>query len=105
MFLAKYLSKSTDVFRCIVSHNVDQNVRAVKDRVNLKKGLISSKVFDELCRFHGREMEAENIKNYMLALGIAVETKDELIFVPALVSDENKVKHLLFYTNILSLIL
>ena len=101
MFLAKKLSNSTDVFRCIVSHNVVKNVRAVKDRDDLKKGLLSSKVFDELCRFHGREMEAENIKNYLLALGIAVKTKDDLIFVPALVSDENKVKNYLFFPKIL----
>ena len=80
-----------NICRCIISHDVLDKVTRQADKNELKKGLISSQLFLALCKADGKEMRADNIKNYLLALGIAVETTDELIFVPALVSDENKV--------------
>ena len=61
------------------------------DRQDLRMGMISSRVFLDLCKYDGKEMNADNIKSYLLALGIAVEISDDLILIPALVSNENKV--------------
>ena len=70
------------------------------DRDDLRKGMISSRVFVDLCKFDGKERKADNIRSYLLALGIAVETKDDLIFIPALVSNENKVNIIFSHLNI-----
>ena len=48
-------------------------------------------MFENLCRIGEMETSSDNIKNYLVALGLVVEAKDGLLFIPALVSDENKV--------------
>ena len=48
-------------------------------------------LFKELCKVGKRESEWEFIKIYLVALGLAVDLKTQL-FIPSLVSDENKVK-------------
>ena len=47
-------------------------------------------LFKELCKVGKRESESEFIKSYLVALGLAVDLKTQL-FIPSLVSDENKV--------------
>ena len=52
--------------------------------------MMSADVFGELCK-EKTEEEIKDIKAYLLALGLAVETSKGQIFVPCLASDINKV--------------
>ena len=64
------------------------------DKKEIKnKGMMSADVFGELCK-EKTEEEIKNIKAYMLALGLAVETvetRNGQIFIPCLASDINEV--------------
>ena len=53
----------------------------------LKKGLVSEEMFVELCHEAGKDEKTDYIRSCLLALGIAVETIDRQLFIPALVSD------------------
>ena len=58
----------------------------------MKKGMVSTDIFAELCKEAGKdELKAEDIKSYLLALSLAVQTTDGKLFIPSLVSDDNKV--------------
>ena len=75
----------------MLSHAAVENLDMRVDRDEIRKGFVSSEVFITLCRKGGQEAKAESIKTYLLALGVAVKTKDGGIFIPALVSHEHKV--------------
>ena len=65
--------------------------------MKLKKGMVSKDIFLELCRIAGNdESKAENIRSYLLALCLSVETTEGQLFIPSLVSDENNVKEVSF---------
>ena len=53
----------------------------------LKKGLVSEEMFVELCHAAGKGEKTDYIRSCLLALGIAVETMNRQLFIPALVSD------------------
>ena len=76
----------------MLSHAAVENLDRMVDRKGMRKGLVSSEAFITLCRKGGQEAKAESIRTYLLALGIAVKTKDGGIFIPALVSHDQKVK-------------
>ena len=64
-----------------------KNLSRKKDCEELKKGLVSEEMFVELCRADGKGEKIEYIRSCLLALGIAVETMNRELFIPALVSD------------------
>ena len=58
--------------------------------MELKNGMVSKDIFVELCRIAGNdESKAENIRGYLLALCLSVETTEGQLFIPSLVSEEN----------------
>ena len=67
-------------------------MQKINDRKEMKnKGMMSADVFGELCK-EKTEEEIKNIKAYLLALGLAVETRRKgQIFIPCLASDLNEV--------------
>ena len=64
-----------------------KNLSKKLDCRELKKGLMSDEMFVELCREAGKDEKTDYIRSCLLALGIAVETIDRQLFIPALVSD------------------
>ena len=48
-------------------------------------------MFHQLWAANQGQLDEEELKGYLLALGLAVDLKDEEIFIPSLISDENKV--------------
>ena len=80
-----------NICRCIISHDTIEKVDKIADQNQLKNGFMTMSMFEKLCQNGEKETNAENIKTYLVALGLAVEAKDDLLFIPALVSDENKV--------------
>ena len=64
-----------------------KNLSRKRDCKELKKGLVSKEMFAELCHAAGKDEKTEYIRSCLLALGIAVETIDRELFIPALVSD------------------
>ena len=64
-----------------------KNLTRKKDCEELQKGLVSERMFVELCHEAGKDEKAEYIRSCLLALGIAVETIGGELFIPALVSD------------------
>ena len=57
----------------------------------MKKGLVSTEFFKEVCRAGKKEKEEETIKSYLLALDLAAELENGTLFIPSLVSDDNRV--------------
>ena len=82
---------SQNIIRCIISHDTIEKVDKIADQNQLKKGFMTVSMFEKLCQNGEKETNAENIKTYLVALGLAVKAEDDLLFIPALVSDENKV--------------
>ena len=64
-----------------------KNLSRKIDCKELKKGLVSERMFVELCHGAGMGEKTKYIRSCLLALGIAVETINKQLFIPALVSD------------------
>ena len=64
-----------------------KNLTRKKDCEELQKGLVSERMFVELCHGAGKGEKTDYIRSCLLALGIAVETINKQLFIPALVSD------------------
>ena len=48
-------------------------------------------MFKKLCIKEGKGEEEDDLRNYILGLGLAEELNDEEIFIPSLVPDNNMV--------------
>ena len=57
----------------------------------IKSGILTPTMFHQLWEANQGQLDEEELKSYLLALGLAVELKDEEIFIPSLISDDNKV--------------
>ena len=57
----------------------------------IKNGILTRDMFQRLCREQDGQLGEEDLKSYLLELDLAVEMKNEELFIPALVSDANKV--------------
>ena len=52
---------------------------------------MTERLFNEIFKLSGREPEAKKIKNYFVALDLAVDMENGELFIPSLVSDNNEV--------------
>ena len=52
---------------------------------------MTERLFNEIFKLSGREAEAKKIKDYLLALNLAVDMENGQLFIPSLVSDNNEV--------------
>ena len=87
--------------RVIISHDIHETCQNHKKgklfscaqdiESKLKKGLVTEKLFNEIFKLSGREAEAKKIKDYLLALNLAVDMENGQLFIPSLVSDNNEV--------------
>ena len=88
-------------YRLIISHDIHQKCQehkkgklfhcAVDIESKLKKGFVTERLFNEIFKLRGREQEAKRIKDYLLALNLAVNMENGQLFIPSLVSDNNEV--------------
>jgi hypothetical protein len=87
--------------RVIISHDIQETCQKHKNgklfsctqdiESKLKKGLVTEKLFNEIFKLSGKEAEAKKIKDYLLALNLAVDMENGQLFIPSLVSDNNEV--------------
>ena len=85
----------------IISHDIHETCQELKKgkldkcrqdiESKLKKGFVTERLFNEIFKLNGREPEAKKIKNYLVALDLAVDMENGELFIPSLVSDNNKV--------------
>ena len=66
----------------------------------LKMGMISLKHFRKICN-RRHEADVDQIKNYIISLGLGVETDDKSLFIPSLVQDFKEVRQCCFLAFIL----
>ena len=63
----------------------------IREKRKIRQGLLTRDMFKRLCHRGGKGPEEENLRNYILALNLAVELNDGEIFIPSIVANDNKV--------------
>ena len=81
--------------RCIIDHDILERFtripeRSPNDEEDVMKGKVSSALFKSLCESSGKEKkeDQESIRSYLLALGLAMEMTNGMMFIPSLASDK-----------------
>ena len=78
-----------------MSHDIEKQCRKIpglkNEKLELRKGIATANLFNEICKMHGKN--DEHIRTYLLKFELAVELKDGDLFIPAIVSEKNEVRH------------
>ena len=80
-----------EYFRCVINHEVIDCFDTIREKRKIRQGLLTRDMFKRLCDRGGKGGEEENLRNYILALNLAVELNDGEIFIPSIVANDNKV--------------
>ena len=77
-----------------MSHDIEKQCRSIpglkKEKLELKKGVLTASLFKEICKMHGKK--DEHIRTYLLNFELAVELKDGELFIPSIVSEKTEVR-------------
>ena len=57
----------------------------------MKQGILKRELFDELCQYEKKEKEAEFIWNYLLKFELAFKLEEDILFIPAVASQNTEV--------------
>ena len=57
-----------------------------------RNGILKPNMFQAVCQSGEGKIDKGELEKYLIALGLAVEMKNEAIFLPSLISDDNEVQ-------------
>ena len=75
----------------MVSHKDIECFNEASEKMKVENGIFTQAMFHRLCNLEGGRFGGKKLKKYLLALGVAVEMKNNAIFILCLVSDLQQV--------------
>ena len=75
----------------MVNHEAIESFDEVSKKMKLENGVLTPAMFQRLYDLEGGRLGGEKLRTYLLALGLAVEMKNDALFIPCMVSDLNEV--------------
>ena len=75
----------------MVNHKAIESFDDASEKMKVENGILTPAMFQRLYDLEGGRLGGKKLKTYLLALGLAVEMKNDALFIPCMVSDLQKV--------------
>ena len=84
-----------------MNHNTIKRFEKFDENNSARNGILKPNMFQAVCQSGEGKIDKGELEKYLIALGLAVEMKNEAIFLPSLISDDNEVQtyNLIFCTK------
>ena len=83
-----------------MNHNTINFFEKTVEMRDVRNGILTPTMFQAVCQSGKEKINKDELEQYLLGLGLAVKMKNDEMFLPSLISEENQVENLIITKSI-----